>query len=226
MHPALEYRLGGIRSALMGAYMAGKGLANASRGSEREILLREFLAKVSPPTLRFGSGTIIDGTGRTSGQLDIIVEYPWYPSFPTPSSNERLYLAESVVLAISVKSNLASQWTQVEKEVSQLMPLKREWRTSMTLGRGAIQFSENESWSVPLLAIGFEGHASVESLKKRMDETPEECRPAAAFVLDSQCFVGWNSMHVGPKAFFTLCTAIPLLAAEVTHASTNLMRYE
>jgi len=210
----------------MGAYFAGKGLANASRGSEREILIREFLSKVSPPTLRFGSGTILDGYGKMSGQLDIVVEYPWYPSFPTPSSEERLYLAESVVLAISVKSNLTAQWHQVEKEVEQLAVLRRNWRTTTTIGRGAVQFGENEIWPVPLLAIGFEGHSSVDALRRRMEQTPEDRRPAAALVLDSNVFVGWNAMAEGAKALLNVCTAIPLLAAEVTHASTDLARYD
>ena len=226
MHKALEYRLNGIRQALMGAYYAGKGLANASRGSEREILIREYLSKVSPPTLRFGSGTVLDGYGNTSGQLDIVVEYPWYPSFPTPSSEERLYLAESVVLAISVKSDLAAQWHQVEKEVEQLAVLRRNWRTTTAIGRGAVRFSENEIWPVPLLAIGYEGHASVETLRRRMEQTPEDRRPAAALVLDSSVFVGWNGVAEGGKALWNVCIAIPLLAAEVTHASTDLTRYE
>jgi hypothetical protein len=37
-----------------------------------------------------------------SGQLDIVIELPFLPSFPTPGANERLYLAESVALAIEV----------------------------------------------------------------------------------------------------------------------------
>jgi hypothetical protein len=44
-----------------------------------------------------------------SGALDIVVEFPFLPSFPAPGGDERLYLAESVALAIEVKSDLCAQ---------------------------------------------------------------------------------------------------------------------
>ena len=38
-------------------------MSSASKGSERELFIREFLAKVFPPHIRFGSGDITDAKG-------------------------------------------------------------------------------------------------------------------------------------------------------------------
>ena len=92
----LVERLEGIRQILMAHHAAGTLLPNASKGTERETLLREFLVKVFPPPFRFGSGAIIDQSGCISGQLDVVAGFPFFPSFPTPGTAERLYLAESV----------------------------------------------------------------------------------------------------------------------------------
>lgn len=56
----LVQRLEGIRQILMAHHSAGALLPNASKGNERETLLREFLIKVFPPPFRFGSGAIVD----------------------------------------------------------------------------------------------------------------------------------------------------------------------
>ena len=112
MNPHLVARLTGIQQALMAQHVGGTGLPNAVIGNERETLLREFLQKVFPSHFRFSSGAITDSEGRLTGQIDIAVEYPFIPSFPMPASNDRLILAESVLAAIEVKSNLVSQWNQ------------------------------------------------------------------------------------------------------------------
>jgi len=46
---------------------------------------------------------------RLSGQLDIIVEWPFFASFPAPLGTQRLYLAEAIAFVIEVKSDLRSQ---------------------------------------------------------------------------------------------------------------------
>jgi hypothetical protein len=80
----LHQRLEGIRQILMAHHAAGKRLPNAAKGSERETLVREFLGRVFPSPFRFGTGAIIDCDGRTSGQVDVVAEFPFFPSFPTP----------------------------------------------------------------------------------------------------------------------------------------------
>ena len=93
----------------MTQHSAGRGLPNAMAGNERETFLREFLQQLFPSHRRFSTGAITDSTGNITGQVDIAVEYGFVPSFPMPSTTERLLLAESVALVIEVKSNLDDQ---------------------------------------------------------------------------------------------------------------------
>ena len=52
-------------------------------------------AKGLPPIYRFGTGDATDSTGNKSGQLDVVVEYPFSPSLPVVGTGQsRLYLAE------------------------------------------------------------------------------------------------------------------------------------
>src|SRR6266705_3571912 len=120
-------RLEGIRQILMAHHAAGLLLPSAAKGTEREALLREFLGKVFPRPFRFGSGAVIDNSGRVSGQLDIVAEFPFFPSFPTPGAAERLYLAESVAFSVDVKSDLSKEWDDVERSVETLRLLRRSW---------------------------------------------------------------------------------------------------
>ena len=104
----------------------------ASRGSGRETFVRDFLQEVFPSPFRFGAGAVTDAAGTQSGQIDIIIEYRFLPSFPMPGGSDRLYLAESVVAGVEVKSNLASQWDEVERSTAALRTLKRRWGQSVS----------------------------------------------------------------------------------------------
>lgn len=108
--------------------------------------MREFLGQVFPPSFRFGIRAIVDATGETSGQLDVVVEFPFLPSFPTPGAAERLYLADSAALVIEVKSDLSGQWSQIREcafkranEASNFVALARSFPdgTLLELGRTA-----------------------------------------------------------------------------------------
>ena len=133
MNEQLRARVNGIREGLMAHYHATKLLPNAAKGDEREALVRGFFKNVFPAPYRFGTGAVTDAIGRVSGQLDAIIEWPFFASFPGPLGIERLYLAESVAFVIEVKSDLNAQWEQVQKVVQQLRPLRRHWRTHVAL---------------------------------------------------------------------------------------------
>jgi len=55
MNQYLIQRLEGIRQTLVAQGMAGKGLSSASKGEEREVFVREFLAKVFSATFSLWS---------------------------------------------------------------------------------------------------------------------------------------------------------------------------
>jgi hypothetical protein len=68
-------------------HQAEARLPSAAKGDERELLVREFLEKVFPAPYRFGSGAITDASRAISGQLDIVVEWSFFASFPTPGGS-------------------------------------------------------------------------------------------------------------------------------------------
>ncbi len=76
-------------------------------GDNREIFLRSFLSDHLPRRLTVSQGgTVIDGAGNESRQIDLIVAHDLGLRFE--SSNRTFVVAESVVSAISVKSRLDS----------------------------------------------------------------------------------------------------------------------
>jgi hypothetical protein len=117
-------RLEGIRSQLMAAHEAGDPMSNSTKGREREAFINDFLRNVLPPIYRFGTGDATDINGNRSGQLDVVVEYPFGPSLPLVGSDtaSRLYLAETVAAVVEVKSTLPSQWNQVLETLAKLQP--------------------------------------------------------------------------------------------------------
>jgi len=223
----LVQRLEGIRKILLAHHAAGAMLPNATKGNEREALLREFLTKVFPPPIRFGSGAVIDQFERISGQIDVVAEFPFFPSFPTPGAAERLYLAESVSFAIEVKSNLAAQWSQVEHSAEAFLPLRRTWSGHLEFHGQTLGVSEASTSRVPFVAIGYGGFGSVEALEKRLNETPEERRPDAALVLESGAYVGLltGSRGIGAAGLFAFCIDATHFATNVLMASPNLTGY-
>jgi hypothetical protein len=185
-------RVEAIRQTMRTHRQAGAGLPSAVIGSERELFVTEFLSKVLPPTLRVGRGCVTDVAGKLTGQLEVVIEYPFVPSFPMPSTSERLYLAESVALVIEVKSHLSNQWAEVRKTVSEVKPLRRELRQPELF---ALQNSPDSALvpdrsRVYCYAVGYEGHKRVQSLRELLDKTPADEKPDGALVIDSGCYVG------------------------------------
>lgn len=214
----LLQRLSGIQAALIAQHQGGHSLPNATGGSERETFLREFLQKVFPAHRRFATGAITDAAGNITGQVDVAVEYGFVPSFPMPSTDERLLLAESVALAIEVKSDLVAQWQQVRETTAKIKALKRQLRPIMTLGG-------NPTDTIPCIAVGYRGHSSVDALKQRLSTTPESERPDGALVIESGCFVGFGVTAYGPLGLYALCFAVNLVLAQLGFASPDLTRY-
>ncbi len=218
MNQHLVNRLIAIQQALMAQHMGGAGLPNAVIGNERETFLREFLQKVFPSHYRFTGGAITDSSGRISGQVDIAVEYPFICSFPMPASHERLILAESVLAAIEVKSNLVSQWDQVMATVRAIKQLQRDVAPLMVFGQAP-------SDRVPCIAVGYRGHTTIEGLRERLATTPDECRPDAALVIESGCFEGLGCWATGAAGLYALCSVLIRSATQLQAAAPDMFRY-
>ncbi len=163
----IKERLSGIQQMLLGARAAGLSLSSATKGREREVFVNGFLAEVLPPHFRFGSGDAIDHKRRRSGQLDIVVEYPFLPSLPlVMGRSPRLYLAEGIVAVIEVKSDVASQWSEVEATAQQLLPLQRAYGYE-----GGISIGPRAMPSIPLFAVGYGGWKTFETVHQHVDAT-------------------------------------------------------
>ena len=207
MNEVLRARLAGIREILMAHVRASALLPNATKGSERETLVRQFLQRVFPSPYRFGSGAIADAGGLTTGQLDVVVEFPFFPSFPAPAGDERLYVAESVAFVIEVKSDLTAQWSQVEQTTAKVRPLRRKWRghVQMDPDCGLAPMAATVS-RIPVVAVGFKGFASAELLQRRIAGTPEDSRLDCALVVESGSYVGRDGqLGTGEEGFFAFC---------------------
>lgn len=163
---ALLERLSGLQRQLMAAYEVGVPLSSNSKGTEREIFLQQFLRQVLPTIYRLGTGDVIDALGSRSGQLDVVIEYPFGPSFPALGEQQvRLYLAETVAAVIEVKSDLSTQWQQVERTAAALAKVERKMEVIMSQGYGDLS-------RVPFYVIGFKGWSDPAVLKERVDSLP------------------------------------------------------
>jgi hypothetical protein len=191
-------RLRGIQQQLMGAYDASSPMTNATKGSEREFLVDLFLSNVLPSQYRFGSGDITDVKSNRSGQVDIVVEFPFLPSIPIAGCDRfRLYLAESVACAIEVKSDISNQWEQalatcqkvknIERSISQYVKSvgggsfttnsRTQTLTGATISGGLKLGDEGMEvggksleldLKIPIFAVGFKGWSSIDTLKQRI----------------------------------------------------------
>ena len=192
-------------------------MSAATKGQERAAFIDEFLAKVLPPIYRFGTGDATDANGSKSGQLDVVVEYPFAPSLPIVGAGQsRLYLAESTAAVIEVKSNLASQWNDAVKTAKALAPLKRTFGAAMSFGDGPQP-------EIPLFAVGYTGWKTLAALKENLDACPEI---TGALVLDAGIYASKTvSVSGGPWGLWGLILDLHRVTNSLASASTDPSAY-
>jgi hypothetical protein len=172
MNSHVESRLSGIHGVLCSAFEAGALLSSSSKGYERETFISLFLSEVLPPIYRFGTGDITDSLmnndpSRRSGQIDIVIEMPWAPSFPMPvGASARLYPSEAVGTAIEVKSNLSTQWSEVIRAATALEPL-RQRLSGISVNGGSLTIEDEIEESIPLYAVGYDGWSTAAAVEDK-----------------------------------------------------------
>lgn len=177
MNPHVASRLSGIHSVLCSAFEAGALLSSSSKGYERETFISLFLSEVLPPIYRFGTGDITDALmnanpSRRSGQIDIVIEMPWAPSFPMPvGAGARLYPSEAVGLAVEVKSNLSDQWNEVIRTANALEPL-RQRLSGITVDGGCFSIENETEEPIPFYAVGYDGWSTAATVEEKLRNTP------------------------------------------------------
>lgn len=213
----IRQRLRGLQTILTGVHQSSVSMSSASKGTEREAFVDQFLSNVLPPIFRFGSGDATDSKGQKSGQLDVVVEYPFAPSLPIiGSAQTRLYLAEAVAAVIEVKSNISNQWNEVEDTGKKLAPLKRCYGASMVMGRPPAA-------SIELFAVGYTGWKKMETLESHIQQSSSVF---GALIIDSGLYFSKSGISAsGELALWGLISDIHLITNSLQSASTNPLDY-
>ncbi len=194
LNPHVLERLAGIQHMLMGAHAAGKPMSASSKGTEREHFIEAFLSRVFPPPFRFGHGDVTDATGNRSGQVDVVVEYPFLPSLPViGAASSRLYLAEGVAAVIEVKSDLTSQWPKMLTTAGQLANVQRDFGSTMSYGPAPAK-------QLPLFAVGYTGWKQTDTALRHLKDGPI----AGLLVIERGLFVAPGVTATGPWSLWGL----------------------
>jgi hypothetical protein len=154
-----------------------------------------------PLPFRFGTGDAIDETGNRSGQLDIVLEFPFLPSFPGYSTGPRVYMAESIAAVIEVKSNIEKEWKETLQTAEKLESLKKNLNYELGAQKG---FPMDR---IPFFAVGYEGWKTVGTVRSKLADVPID----GILVIDGGVFVGSTDITgfgeiavSGPESLFWL----------------------
>jgi len=212
-------RLTGIQNILMAVHQAGMPMSAATKGREREAFIDDFLTNVMPAPFRFGSGDATDATGQISGQLDVVVEYPFMPSLPViGGTRTRLYLAESVAAVVEVKSDVASQWDEAVATARKLAALRRSFGAQMIMGHPPGE-------RIPLFVAGYTGWKQVETVAERLRDGPIH----GILVIDGSIFVSSAEFRgitaTGPWALWGLICCLHEATSTLKSASPQPLDY-
>jgi hypothetical protein len=143
-----------------------------------------------------------------------------------PGGTDRLYLAESVAAVVEVKSDLSSQWKEVEHSAGAMAKVRRRWSGSTSFEGSTIALNMGVArMPVPYFAVGYTGYKQLESLRKRLEQTSAEARPAGALVVDSGVFVGPKAFGSDVWGLYAFCVDLIALFKEVTNPSVDIARY-
>jgi hypothetical protein len=213
-------RLAGIQGILNGVHLASSTMSSASSGQERAAFIDQFLSQVLPSPFRFGAGDATDVSGLRSGQLDVVVEYPFAPGLPLAGGGpSRLYLAEGIAAVVEVKSNAASQWNQALQTAAQLAPLQRQFGSQMIMGMAP-------PTNIPLFVAGYTGWSQPQTVLQKLQAAPQI---DGILIIDPGIFVSsprfWGIQAQGPVALWGLIHCLHQATSGLRAATTNPMSY-
>jgi len=190
-------RVAAIQQMLMAVYAAGNPMSASTKGQERQQFIDNFLAHALPSIYRFGTGDATDANGNRSGQLDVVIEYPFGPTIPVGGDKPtRLYLAESVAAVVEVKSDVSGQWDEARRTARALAPVARQIGATMSFGPSP------HPHRIPLFVVGYKGWKTLATVKEKLAECPEV---AGILVIESGVYCSANFYSEGgPKGLWAL----------------------
>ncbi len=133
-------------------------------GYSREHFVKEILSSFLPKSVIVGSGEIVDGQGRGSGQQDVIIYRADFPVI-TSLTPINAYLAEGVIATIEVKSDLSTgdpNLYSAFKSVKRVLSLEKA--AEIISGTCAEVQKLQELNSIKTYVIGYAGWKTTESL--------------------------------------------------------------
>lgn len=195
----IEQSYKSIQKSLMNSFDSDLASPAPIKGSNREVFLANFLKRLFPKQIRFGSGLIVDRHQKISGQCDIVAEWQWGPSLQIDDDSTRYYFADLVAAVISVKSDLKKQWPEVETEMKKLSGV------DFTVGVNGKRFSPWER-KCPLFVIGYKGFSSVENARDAFQKAPYDNDALGILTIENGVYVsgirgkrhshqGWQGLH-------------------------------
>ncbi|OYD47700.1 hypothetical protein CHU00_02185 [Sphingobacterium cellulitidis] len=184
-------RLEGLLATLNSNYISTIHSTSAGKGAGRANFIQLFLKECIPSNLRITtSGEITDDQGNLTGELDIVIENGFFPSWPLIGTDTtRLFIPESVAAVVEVKSNLKNQWDQVLKTGKKVSIIERRFTSGISNSDGPMIFRSGVSLppgaatlgkipksrieqKVPFFVVGYTGWESFEKITEVVNENP------------------------------------------------------
>jgi hypothetical protein len=194
-------------------------MSAATKGQERAAFIDQFLSQVMPLPYRFGTGDATDADGNRSGQLDVVVEYPFAPSLPLGLGTSRLYLAEGVAAVVEVKSDAAGQWNEALHTASQLVAVTRVFGFAMVMGNAPTP-------KIPLFVAGYTGWEQATTVQQHLQNNPSV---AGVLVINPGIFVSTAQYGgitaTGPWALWGLISSLYQAVSSLQAAVNNPLSY-
>lgn len=103
-----------------------------TKGSAREVFIKEFLEEIYPERYVVGDGEIVDAEGNVSNQADVVVYDDHLPLLEYGSTKH--FLSEGVMAHIEIKSDLSSQLENALEKTDSVKKLERDVNASMSIG--------------------------------------------------------------------------------------------
>ena len=167
--------------------------------------------------------------GESSGQVDLVLEFPFEPTFPSPVGDQRLCLAESAICAFEIKSTYPQQWDQLIEKVQRVNALTRELDWDIMQGerdgqRISIQDLDVEH-RVPIIGVFYTGPANIQTLVDRISALPQEDRPTAILTLDRGFFIYGAVQLSGAEGLLGMVSLLTHLSTQIASARSSVEKY-
>lgn len=165
-----------------------------------------------------------------------MIELPFSPSFTLGNRAPRIYFEEIIGAVIEVKSNLKSQWNDIEKQLKFRPPNKKGIKKIYALNefKRQIQVSTMEeiSETIPAYAVGYKGFDTLDDLKQHVNARTGEGNLwiKAALQIEPALFVAGGKnidkySFKGPEAFGAFIASLDFELQRVVRGHSKLWKH-